>query len=339
MKDRIFVSIPSYRDPEVAATIRDCWAKATHPSRVTIGVCQQISAKDNDLDVRLLWPSHPRLKVDTLDHTEAQGPCYARQRIEEHLLGDEEFVMGIDAHMVFCEGWDVKLLDDWYACEDSCAILTTYPKAYGTKREWTKGVVGNFLTTHSWKQNGLPLFALRSYARQPKRPVPSIGWVAGFSFAPRQAIADVPYLVNVPYLFIGEEIAMAVRFFTAGYNLYAPTFCVVQTTYKHTGKHKFEELKFNRAHRLKAEGFVRTLIGISHSKDGTLDAYPSPSRLGNVRSLAEFETYSGIKLSRSTFTNHAMAGVTAVDDDDDMNAKWKSREERETFVGRRYFQK
>jgi len=339
MKARIFVSIPSYRDPEVAATIRDCWAKATYPERVIIGVCQQICEAKKDLDVRRLWPSHPRLRVDTLPHTDAQGPCYARQRIEERLLEDEEFVMGIDAHMVFCEGWDVKLLEDWEACEDPAAILTTYPKAYGIKREWTEGVVGNFLTTHSWQKNGLPLFALHSYARPPKRPVPSVGWVAGFSFAPRQAIEDVPYLVDVPYLFIGEEIAMAVRFFTSGYNLYAPTFCAVQTTYKHTGKHKFEELNFNRAHRLKAEGFVRTLIGISATKNGTLDAYPSPSRLGGRRSLADFEVYSGIQLSRSTFTNNAMAGVTSVDDDDDLAAKWKSREEREAFVGRRYFQK
>lgn len=333
--NRIFVSIPSYRDPEVAATIRDAWAKATHPSRVIMGVCQQIKEGD-DLDVRRLWPAHPRLRVDTLDYKEAQGPCYARQRIEEVLFGEEEFFLGIDAHMVFCEGWDVKLLEDWKACEDPMAILTTYPKAYQGKREWTEVTVGNFLTSHSWKKNGLPLFALHSYASTPKRPVPSIGWVAGFSFCPRRAVKEVPYLVDVPYLFIGEEIAMGVRYFTHGYNLYAPTFCSVQTTYLHRGKHKFEELEFNRAHRLKAEGFIRALVGIT---EASLDKYSSPSRLGSVRSLEDFEAYSGVKLSRSTLTNNAMAGVTAVDDEEDLKAKWASREERETFVGRRYFQK
>jgi hypothetical protein len=338
IEDEIFVSIPSYRDPEVAATIRDCWAKAVRPGRVIVGVCQQIAA--GDLDVRRLWPSHPNLRVDTLDYTKAQGPCYARQRIEERLLGDEDFVLGIDAHTVFCKGWDELLINDWKACDDPKAILTTYPKAYQqkgkAKRGWTEEAAGSFLTTHSWKKNGLPLFALHSYASKPPRPVPSIGWVAGFSFAPRQAIREVPYLVKVPYLFIGEEIAMAVRFFTAGYNLYAPTFCAVQTTYLHTGKHKFEELKFNRALRHQAEGFVRTLIGISM---GSLDKYPSPSRLGDIRTLDEFESYSGIKLSRSIFTNNAMAGVTTVDDEEDSKAKWASREAREAFIGRRYFQK
>ena len=335
MSERIFISIPSYRDPEVAATIRDAWAKASHSSRVIIGVCQQIAK--GDLDVRRLWPSHPRLRVDTLPHTEAQGPCYARQRIEERLMGDEDFVLAIDAHMVFCKDWDVKLLEDWHATGDPMAILTTYPKAYGDKREWTEDTRGNFLTTHSWKQNGLPLFALHSYYKAPPKPVPSVGWVAGFSFAPRHAHVEVPYLVDVPYLFIGEEITMAVRYYTHGYNLYAPSFCCVQTTYKHTGKHKFEELKFNRAHRLKAEGFVRALIGISSAKK--LNSYPSPSRLGTARSLEDFEAYSGIRLSRSSFTNNAMAGITSEDDDVSQAAKWKSREEREAFVGRRFFQK
>lgn len=337
LEARIFVSIPSYRDPELADTIKDIWKKAHVSDRISIGVCQQISCKDGDIDVRRIWPNHPRLFVDTIPHTEAKGPCFARQRIEQVLLSprknDFDFILCIDAHMVFCNEWDVRILEDWYACNDENAILTSYPKAYSKKREWTNTSVGNFLTTHSWKENRLPLFALRSYARNPLKPVPSIGWVAGFSFCPLHAVCNVPYLDNVPYLFIGEEIAMAVRYWTSGYNLYSPTFCCAQTTYKHTGKHKFDELKFNKSSRVVSETFVRKLVGISR---GSIDEHKSSSRIGTVRTLHDFETYSGIKLSSASFTVKSMAGITSTDTEETLKAKWRNKHDMENHVGKRY---
>lgn len=338
LKARIFVSIPSYRDPELADTIKDIWKKARVSDRISIGVCQQISLKDKDLDVRRIWPNHPRLFVDTIPHTEAKGPCLARQRIEQFLLtprkDDFEFVLCVDAHMVFCNDWDARILADWYACDDINAILTTYPKAYGKNRKWSDTQVGNFLTTHSWNKNRLPLFALRSYARNPSKPVPSVGWVAGFSFSPSHTVHNVPYLDNVPYLFIGEEIAMGVRYWTSGYNMYSPTFCCAQTTYKHTGKHKFDELKFDRSCRVVSESFVKKLVGISC---GSIDGYPSSSRLGSARTLAAFESYSGIKLSASAFTINSMAGITSDDTEETVGAKWRNKQDMENHVGKRYF--
>ena len=46
--DGIFVQIPSYRDPECGATIRDAFAKAAHPERIFVGVCEQVLPGDDD---------------------------------------------------------------------------------------------------------------------------------------------------------------------------------------------------------------------------------------------------------------------------------------------------
>lgn len=338
---RIFVSIPSYRDPEVVATIKDLWKKADHPERVIVGVCQQIDlakkSKD-DVDLRKTFPSQVasgHMKIDTMDYREAKGPCLARERIETHCLEDEDFVLMIDAHMVFAPSWDTKLLKDWYVTNDPMAILTTYPREYQDDRGWTESE-GTFLVGHSWKQNDLPLFALRSYFKTPDKPVPCISWVAGFSFLPRYLIELVPYLSNVPYLFIGEEIAMAARYFTHGCNFYAPTFSAVQTTYKHRGKRKFEELDFQRGIRMHSEGFIRALVGMRG--DGDLSKYESSSRLGSERSLYDFETYSGISLSRKKITMNGLAGLTPSDDDKTKSYKWENDEAINTMRSRRMFQ-
>jgi hypothetical protein len=40
---RIFISIASYRDPETRWTVRDLFARATHPGRVYVGIAWQVS--------------------------------------------------------------------------------------------------------------------------------------------------------------------------------------------------------------------------------------------------------------------------------------------------------
>ena len=36
----------------------------------------------------------------------------------------------MDAHMVFQDQWDVKIMDNWNELEDEMAIITTYPHGY-----------------------------------------------------------------------------------------------------------------------------------------------------------------------------------------------------------------
>ena len=48
-------------------------------------------------------------------------------------------------------------------------------------------------------------------------------WAAGFSFARGHFIVQVPYDQYLPMVFQGEEISMAIRGFTFGYDYYAPS--------------------------------------------------------------------------------------------------------------------
>ena len=45
--DLIFVSIASYRDPELLPTLRDMFAKAKHPDLLRVGLCWQKTEEES----------------------------------------------------------------------------------------------------------------------------------------------------------------------------------------------------------------------------------------------------------------------------------------------------
>ena len=59
---------------------------------------------------------------------------------------------------------------------------------------------------------------------------------------PVAVLYEVPYLEQVPYLFIGEETLMWCRYFQAGYDLYNPKVDIVQTTFSRQGRGNFHAM-------------------------------------------------------------------------------------------------
>ena len=50
-------------------------------------------------------------------------------------------------------------------------------------------------------------------AVQRSASIPSPLWASGFSFSDSSLLVEVPYDPRLPYLFFGEEISMAARYF------------------------------------------------------------------------------------------------------------------------------
>jgi len=109
---RILLHLPAYREPELVPTIKDALKQATFPERLVFGICRQYNPEDtfDNLDE---FRNDKRFKIYDLLYTEAKGLPYARAIINEQLLEDEEFVLQLDSHHRFVEGWD-QLLIKWY---------------------------------------------------------------------------------------------------------------------------------------------------------------------------------------------------------------------------------
>jgi len=135
--------------------------------------------------------------------------------------------------------------------------------------------------------------------------VPSRFWASGFSFAPSESMAQVPYSPSLPYLFFGEETSMAARLWTHGWDFFVPTEAVVYHLWTRSYRRTFQEVQppLRDQHAEESRAKVRCLL--------TGEAPPSPFGLGTKRTLAEWVAFTGVDFSTQTITEEAERGGLA----------------------------
>ena len=138
--------------------------------------------------------------------------------------------------MRFRANWDVYLLAQLAKCPNK-SVLTAYPPAYVLDADGEAECVNNETRGTilvPWKfsdgmlrQKGR-LLSSSSSKSQPELEdgindnVPCPLYAAGFNFSSSSVIKDCPYDATLHHLFFGEEMSMAVRLFTHGYDFFAP---------------------------------------------------------------------------------------------------------------------
>jgi len=237
----IFVSIASYRDSEICPTLDSLFANAKHPDRVFVGaVLQNDGTYDRD-NVRLTqkYANHSNVRCLELAAKHALGPCYARS-LAQSLHRGETYFLQIDSHMRFRRNWDDYLIGLWQQTSqenggashhDGKVVLTAYPAGYELPNKIPNEERGILLVPWKFDENGM----LRQRGRLLKTEdstehplaIPCHLYAAGFNFGPASMIRDVPYDPKLDFLFFGEELSMAVRLYTHGYDLYAPPVSVL----------------------------------------------------------------------------------------------------------------
>lgn len=137
----IFVSVPSYRDPECPNTIADLLAKAKNPDRLVFGVCEQNEPGDQDAVPKNLLSRigvGNQIRLLKMHAGDAKGPAYARSAIEQQLYDPGEgleLFMQIDSHTRVVKHWDALCVQDVIACEKQRGgnhrfVITMYPDNY-----------------------------------------------------------------------------------------------------------------------------------------------------------------------------------------------------------------
>jgi len=331
-EETIFVSIASYRDPECAETLFDLFEKAHCPFRIAVGVCQQNDASvDEDvleayrrLASRGVGDFSDRIRILSLPADEAKGPMYARHLIEKQLYRGERFYLITDSHMLFTPGWDRRVLQEWYACaaRSPKPILTMYPNDFKKHHrlvpppqyEDTHGTYLRFKRFND--KTGVVEIEGPAFMRRPAAPVPGLFWAACFSFGPATMLRDVPFDPFCDYVFFGEEILMAARLWTSGYDFYHPTTMHVYHMWERqrpTFWQQFDNVA-NSVHRERQkqerEGY-RRLDKILQRSNEAVTVLP-PYGLGQVRSLADYERLIGLSLASQQFTS--LSGIMGTRD-------------------------
>lgn len=287
INDNIFVSIASYKDPELKFTVDTLYENAKNPEKVFTGICQQ------DHPDNFLTFENPNIKTINFNYIESRGVCWARKKVQKMYNGEGYFLQ-IDSHIAMEKNWDELLIDQMEQAgkvTKNKVLFAQFPSGYEIK-------------------NGERVFHTKCHSRTVLRnddvfrfhngqggdsnfsePVSNPYLNAGLMFGHGSFITDCPYDAEI-YIH-GEELLNTVKAFTHGYDLFNPSV--------HMGWHLYkswsDENKSNwNVHYNEEDDKLREVRHWERNKRSDIKLIKIlsgelPKELGTKRSIKDFEQY------------------------------------------------
>lgn len=328
-ENTIFVQIASYRDPQLIPTLNDMITNAQYPENLHICVCWQ-HGEDEPIDIFLdndftptgfdkrdenfytrimLEKEGAKVSLLDVDYNDTQGACWARYQIQT-FYNKEKYTMQLDSHHRFVENWDALVVDMLESLRDESEkpLLTAYIPSFDPDNDPEKRV------QEPWKMDFdrfIPegaVFFLPSTIdewRELDKPMKARFFSAHFAFADGSFAEEVPH--DPEYFFHGEEISIAVRAFTHGYDLYHPHRVIAWHEYTRKGRVKVWD---DHTTPKKIEGKIkldwverndlchrrnRILFGMDGEDPSQIDF--GKFGFGDKRTVREYEEYAGISFT------------------------------------------
>eukprot|EP01133_Synstelium_polycarpum_P010204 gene10204-11886_t len=159
---------------------------------------------------------------------------------------------------------------------------------------------------------------LTSQGAKPNVPIESRFWASGFSFSHSTIITEVPYDPHLSHLFFGEEMVMATRLWTSGYDFYSPPVMPIFHLWSREHRASFRETKDEervnqethsqrRVHHILQPSMVVTTDEAFTDID--IDKY----NVGTSRTLQDYQTYCGVDFTKQTISQSAKNGGYQLD--------------------------
>jgi hypothetical protein len=293
----IFISIASYRDPELERTIHSALDNAANPQDLYFGVMLQEFEK---FAPDLSWV--PNLTLKTVHPKMARGAGYARAQIIPMYSGQDYFLQ-IDSHTIFEKNWDQLCIDQYKKAQDlsknNKIILSYFPPPFYVESNKQISIIKNSKTQLPYATKQKPMLtkrgewtAERVKLSNKNLPEESTTILAGFVFASGELIQEVPYDPEIS--FFGEELCFAIRAWTRGWDIYSPCVTIVYHFYVREGYSKvwkdrnLREISWKELELLSKEKQKRVLCGIEGGIWGA----------GSIRTIAEYEKLTGLDFKK-----------------------------------------
>jgi len=276
--DSIYVSIAAFREYLLADTLQSLYGNARHPDKLFVGVIVNNCFHPTECEGGVKVVGKDRMGKDKLENThgvpdenqiatfcqnatfqhycdsgqvrvlylheaEALGPAVARY-YSSRLWGGETYYVQIDSHLHFATHWDALYIQDVKLAKNfPKAILSTYPPGFVNFRQNPPFTPGTRLCKCQMRsaEEYLPRIEMEGKCHENQtRPTQMAFCGAGFFFAHASILVDVPMDPFLPWMFMGEEIALSIRAWTHGWNIYAPR--------KNLIGHQYRPVQFGTPH-------------------------------------------------------------------------------------------
>lgn len=295
----IFISIASYRDPELVRTIKSAIDNAAHPEELYFSVVLQEFEK---FEPDLSWV--PKLNLIKMHPRDARGAGFARAKAMSS-YDNQDYYLQIDSHTMFEKDWDIKCIDQLKKAQkisgNNKVILSYFPPPFYVEQNKKISIVKNSKIQLPYPTRQKPKLTKRNewtaerfdfLDKSMSAPELSTTVLAGFLFAPGKIVEEIPYDPEIS--FFGEEICFAVRAWTRGWDIYSPSIILAYHFYTREGYSKIwkdrniRKVSWKELEQISKEKQRKILCGIEQGIYG----------VGNTRTLAMYEEMTGINFKK-----------------------------------------
>jgi len=268
-----------------------------NPKNLRIGVCRQYHP-DDKFDVLDEYKDDSRFRVVDVLYSESKGVCWARNQVQQ-LYDGEEYTLQIDSHMRFEKNWDdelIKMVKSLQKGGFEKPLLTGYVSSFDPDND-PKGrtMVPWRMSFDRFIPEGAVFFLPETIPgwESMTEPVPSRFYSAHFAFTLGKFSTEVQH--DPEFYFHGEEISIAVRAYTHGYDLFHSHKVLIWHEYTRKGRTKQwdDDKEWGKKNELSHKK-NRQLFGMD-GEEVTMDF--SKYGFGTERTLRDYEIYSGLKFS------------------------------------------
>lgn len=294
----IFISIASYRDPELVRTIKSALENAANPEELYFGVVlQEMERFEPDLS----WV--PNLSLKKIHPKFARGAGFARAYAME-LYNNQDYYLQIDSHTIFEKNWDILCIEQLKTAQDISKnkkiILSYFPPPFLIEKD--KAIIIKNSKTHPpYPTKQIPKLTKKSQwtaervefsDKQKKLPELSTTILAGFVFSTGDIVGKIPYDPEIS--FFGEEICFAVRAWTRGWDIYSPCINILYHFYSREGYSKIwkdrniRSVSWKELEDISKDKQKRVLCGIEEGDFG----------LGTYRHINLYQKMIGINFKK-----------------------------------------
>ena len=290
MKKSIFIQITSYHDYELEKTIKDAIAKSSGETELIFGV-HSIFYEDNS------W-IEPVRSIPNVKLVESKAPdnlgMGLGRAIAHELYAGEDYYFQIDAHSRFDANWDTFLINEIETHKANGfkkAIITQYPKPF-----WYEGDIEKIRDN----EDAVTQFYWKSKERFKNNRTPMQGTIVNpdgnkfsISVSGGSIFTEGEFLKPNKLIFAdGEEIFIAARAHTHGYDMFVPSkMFMFHLYYGSEGKNKRRTVYSDWPQQTDYLGIMSyDEIKLVLSGEGLV----GEARLGTDRSLWEYGKFAGL---------------------------------------------
>jgi len=298
LRNSIFVTIASYRDSELVATIGSLLRNASNTKLIRISVCQQ-DEPENFVHLNI-----PNVIINHFHYSESLGVGWARREANRHYNGEGLFLQ-IDSHIEMVKNWDILMFEQYELAKqksDRESIFAAYPVAYHFNEGSRKLDPGR---THKTKVKFIPdtkILEGEMFDLSSDLPIKARYLNAGFMFGCGKFMEIYPGDPDI--YFWGEEFLNSIVAYTNGYDLFHPSLHMCWHHYTRVAAPHHWSAEDEKRRKIKSDERDK----LSRQKVNNIVTGEVSNYLGNVRTLKDFEVYAGVDFESQKITDEAKSG-------------------------------